>query len=191
MSPTSRTSHRVTDLEDARTSHDFVRVVRAIDGADALTGYVVSVGEVWALLKVFDAGYADGWAAVMLDDIEMVEAITAGRFVRRGLEAQNAWPARPPAVQLDLSGGARGLVLSACEYFSLITLHSEREHPGTFEIGRPVCWPPGRLEWQQLNRDAGWDEQLTSYDHSSITRLDVGGRYATALSRVAELRGLR
>lgn len=177
-------------LHHAQSRHEFVRLHRSIEGADEIMGYVVGLGSEWVVVSVFSDGSANGWTTLPLQDVVAVSSAPGGRFVRRGLESRRAWPSSAPPASLALSHGPDALIVSAASCFPLVTLYDEREDPFHCFIGRPVSWNPYRLLWQEMNRAAAWEEDPCAWDLSSITRIDIGGRYETALARVAQLRGL-
>jgi hypothetical protein len=189
MRPDVRTTQHQRSLSHAQEQAEFVRIDRAIEGTEALAGYVVGLGSHWVLLSVFDGGSPNGWSAVRLADVCAVGAASEGRFVRRVLETQESWPSGAPATEIQLSDGLKELVESATHYFSLVSIFLESEHAVNFFIGRPIRWTPTRLDWQELGRDASWDQETSSYEQAAISRVDIGSRYATALSRISELRG--
>ncbi|WP_141704242.1 hypothetical protein [Planobispora rosea] len=70
-----KTSRGLKDLKRAARSGKPVRVWRGIDRADRLDGYVVGVGEKWALLHtVSEEIRLDGYSAVRLADVEHATA---------------------------------------------------------------------------------------------------------------------
>ena len=184
-----RVSPCLDNLRQAKVRHEFVRIQRRIPGADDVVGHVVLVGATWVLIGVLNEGCPNGWVAVQADDIASAESEPGGRFVRRGLEHQRCWPADAPRAPLVLSEGARSLIVSAASYFPLVTLYVEREDPFHCFIGRPVTWTENYLSWQEMDLAATWSDEPCEWDLSTITRVDFGGQYETALARVAELRG--
>lgn len=189
MPPRLRTSLRLQTLHAAQSAHEYVHLTRTIDHTEPLTGYIVEVGTDWLVMSVFEAGLADGWLAVEVADVEALEVAPEGRFVRRGLEARHGWPPEAPRPPLSTSEGIHGLLDSAHRSFAVAAIYTERRQPAMFTLGRPVGWTAEGLEWQELARDATWAEDTQLYPASVITRVHVGGRYATALARVADLRG--
>lgn len=189
MSSLLRPSRRLQSLRHAEAHHEYLEVTRSIDRTEAVAGYVVQVSAEWLLLSVFEAGLANGYLALRIGDLDSIEIAAEGRFVRRGLESRQAWPPKPPTPLMDVSSGVRGLVDSAIDHFGLAALFTERHGTIDFTLGRPVSWTAVGLQWRELGRDAIWAEDAQLYDPSTITRIDLGGRYATALARVADLRG--
>lgn len=183
-----RTSQRLQTLRQARAHRDYLAVTRSIEHTEPVTGYVVQVGPEWVLLSVFETSLANGYVALRIGDLDTIEIAPEGRFVRRGLESRQAWPPGAPVPPLVVSEGVRTLLDSAHDRFGLAALFTERQGRTDFTLGRPVRWTVLGLEWRELGRDASWAEDAHLYEPSTITRLDVGGRYATALARVADLR---
>lgn len=183
-------SNCLDSLRNAKARHEFVRVERRIPGADDIIGHVVLVGSLWVLMSVLSDGDRNGWVALQVDDIASVHFEPGGRFVRRGLEHQQCWPAAAPSAPLVVSEGSRALIVSAASYFPLVTLYAEREDPFHCFVGRPLSWTQDHLRWQEMDLTATWCDDPCEWDLSLITRVDFGGRYETALARVAELRGL-
>ncbi|MET1008000.1 MAG: hypothetical protein ABWX96_20785 [Propionibacteriaceae bacterium] len=166
-----------------------MQIDRSITGSDRVTGHVVAVGPVWALLSVISEGAPNGWVALRVGDIVAVEEAPGARFVQRGLESLAAWPAVAPRAQLALSGTVCELVFSAAAAFPVLTLYVEHQDPARIVIGRPVGRAGEQLDWQEMTVEAAWAEIPTSLDSAQITRLDLGGQYEKALNRVSDLRG--
>lgn len=185
-----RTHPSVQSLREAQSARDFVTVERAMDGADQLAGYVVGLGSRWVLFSVFSGGAANGWVAVRVSDIVAVSLAPGSEFLRLGLEYRRAWPAASPRAPLALSQDARALITSASSTFPLVTLYAEGEDPHSCSIGRPLNWADDRLLFHEMNASADWEEEPSEWQFSVISRVDVGGRYETALARVARLRGV-
>jgi len=189
MRANDRSPLPLEQLRQAHVQQDLVVLNRSIPGADDVVGHVVGLGARWVLLSVVSGGSPNGWVAVQVEDLEAVSISPGGQFVRRGLVNHKSWPPSAPRVQLKLSAGPAELIESAAHYFPLVTLYGERQDPLTCAIGRPVCWTDGYLQWQQMRRDAAWDDAVTSCELEQITRVDLGGQYEMALARVADLRG--
>ena len=72
-------------LREALDSQDLVRVRLVPKHADRLSGFVVGIGDEWALLALtMDGGYFDGYMAFRLKDIDHVRSDPGfeGRFAR-------------------------------------------------------------------------------------------------------------
>lgn len=177
-------------LYQAEGNHEFVRIKRSIEGSDDVVGYVVVIEAAWVVLSVFNGGSANGWVSLRLADVVSVTLAPGGRFVRSGLEYRRSWPAEAPDDRVSLALGAPTLIASAASHFSLVTLFDEREDPYHCFVGRPISGTSKRLEWQEMDLVATWGNETFEWDVGTITRVDFGGRYETALARVAQLRGI-
>jgi len=184
-----RMSRRLQILLQARARGEFVQIDRSIPGADQVLGYVVGVGSRWVVVSVISEGAPNGWVALLVDDIVAVGLAPGGRFVRRGLEFHHAWPAALPACALALTDDVQALIRSAAPTFPVMTIYVERQDPVRIVIGRPTGWAHDQVQWQEMNLEAAWEETATTWQRSLITRLDLGGQYESALSRVSDLRG--
>jgi len=177
------------ELARAQQRADLVTIKRAIEGADAVTGYVVGVGSHWVLVNVLEAGDTNGWIAVARSDIRLVETAAGASFVRRGLEHRRSWPPAAPDVDLELSG-IGVLLASAAAAFSILTFYAERADPTRCHIGHPSGLTPDELVWQELTPTASWAEEASLWPLSVITRVDLGGQYERALAHASYLRSL-
>jgi hypothetical protein len=86
-------------LHEALDCHDLVRVRLTPKYTDRLSGFVVGIGEEWALLALtIDGGYFDGYMAFRLKDLARVRRDSGfeGRFAR----TQPQWPPTSPPVDL-------------------------------------------------------------------------------------------
>jgi hypothetical protein len=182
-------SQQLVELDQACAQQEYVRIQRRIDDADDVTGFVVALGTHWVLLNVVSQGSPNGWVALPVADVEAVAHAAGGRFVRRGLESQSYRAAVAPEAALNLSGSVAALLVSAASSFPLVTFYTERRDPHSCVIGRPVRWGDDDFCWQELDENAVWRLLPTSWVADDVTRMDIGGQYETALSRVADLRG--
>jgi hypothetical protein len=178
------------DLATAMTEHHCVRVRRSIALADEIVGYVVAVGPHWLLLSVSDGAFPNGWVAVRSKDVELAEPADEAPFMRRGLEWQHNWPPAAPTSEVDLSGGIRALLGSVATAFPMATLYREHQNGASCLVGRPGLLSSNEVEWQEMSPDAIWANHVTVCRSSTITRLDFGGQYETALAHAADLRAL-
>jgi hypothetical protein len=182
-------SQRLYRLRHACARQEYVRIQRGIDGADDVTGFVVALGTHWVLLNVISQGSPNGWVALPVVDVEVVAHAPGARFVRRGLESQSYRAGVAPEAALHLAGSTTALLVSAAASFPLVTFYTERRDPHSCVIGRPVRWGDDDFCWQELDENAVWRLHPSSWAAADVTRMDIGGQYETALSRVADLRG--
>ncbi|MEP7053775.1 MAG: hypothetical protein ABI912_00825 [Actinomycetota bacterium] len=169
-------------LWKALRESELVRVELGIKGSDAREGYVVAIGRKWLLLRVFDHSiFLDGYSAVRRADVTGVQRGKNGKFVRRALELQGAWPPSPPPGEVSLET-TRLLVETAGRLMPLVTLHVERRDPQVCYIGVPVVFRPRAVGLRQITPKATWDRGITfwafatspAWSSATITRTCSG-----------------
>jgi hypothetical protein len=84
----SKTSSHGTDdlrrrLTRAQERDEPVRLLRSIDDADVLKGFVVAVGRKWGVVAALDARGIDGSRAFRVNDLKRIEPSYEGTFRRR------------------------------------------------------------------------------------------------------------
>jgi hypothetical protein len=173
-------------LEDARSTRRYVRLERKIAGADYIDGYVVDIGAKWVLVARLDPMIVlDGFIAVRIADVSNVaERTSSERFVQRALEIRGAWPPDRSVPALDLDD-KRGLLTTAGSQYPLITIHTEKLRPDVCYIGAFYGFAKGQVGLLSLTTNAFWEDEVTGFQLSGITRVDVGGHYEVALRQVA------
>ena len=173
-------------LEAARADRRYVRLRRGITGAHDLDGYVVDIGTKWVLLARVDPMVVlDGFVAVRIADVAKVaERTSSAHFVRRALEIRGAWPPDRAVPALDLDG-RRALLSSAGAQYPLITLHIEKSRPDACWIGAFHGFGGRQVGLVCVTTNARWEDDVTGFRVSDVTRVDVGGRYDGALGQVA------
>lgn len=170
-------------LTRAREGGSGLRVVRSLDGADALEGFVLSIGAKWVLLARLGDACLDGFVVLRLRDVARAQPIRSGMFYERLLKVRRELPPVSP-VHLDLDS-TDGLMRTAAAALSLVTLHIERDDPDVCFIGVPVEIADKSVWLQEINPQAVWNDTLSRWRYGEITRLDFGGRYESALIEVA------
>jgi hypothetical protein len=66
----------------------------------------------------------------------------------------------------------------------LVTIYVERRDPNVCYIGSPVGMTTASLRLRRITPDALWEEKPKTYPFKDITRVEIGGRYETALMAV-------
>ena len=93
-------------LHQARTKQAYVRVERALKISVGFhEGFVVGVGEEWALLaQTSDGGWPDGYIAFRLADVKSIRSNTgvSEKFARLQID----WPPSNPFTGVDLNSVA-------------------------------------------------------------------------------------
>jgi hypothetical protein len=165
------------------SSRSLVSLERRVEPGRAL-GYVVDLGPRWFVLSLVDDGIRfNGFQIFRFSDVSRVESPHVhAQFVESALRLRGE--RRPRKRALDLTSIAR-LLKSAARHFPLVTLHREIADPDVCHIGRVISATARNVSSREITPDAEWDEELTSYPCSEITRVDLGGNYEKALLLVA------
>ncbi|MEZ5139112.1 MAG: hypothetical protein R2702_03080 [Acidimicrobiales bacterium] len=164
-------------LARAMGEGDPVSLRRNLWRAARPTGFVVGLGERWAVLHLLDRVVLDGWAVVRLDTVSEVEALGHHHLGARALRLRHEAPAD---LGVDL-GTTRDLLADLAERFPIVEVHTEALDPDRPATGRPVRLGPRRVHLLDIDADAVWDHAPRRFAYGDITRLDVGGRVAEAL----------
>jgi hypothetical protein len=170
-------------LEVAAREQALVRITRSIRGSDELDGFVVGLGQEWALLAVLDDTiHLNGYAGLRLGDVsEVVQRGGPDTFVGRALAARGEWP--PVGVEVDLDGVA-ALVRTASDKAPLVSLHIEEDDPTVCFIGRPVRFTSRSVHLLEITPEAEWKGLTSTWALADVTRVEFGGRYEEALALV-------
>jgi hypothetical protein len=161
-----------------------VRLQRNIVGGDVIQGYVVAVGTKWLLLHALGGSvFLEGHCALRIADVVSVRRPANRRFVRRAIELDGQWPPCAPTgtVALDTT---RGLIESLARLSPLVTVHTERRHPGICYIGVPQAYPQGSVELLDITSKASWVDKPRRWRLRDITRVEIGGPYERALYEI-------
>ncbi|MFF8830923.1 hypothetical protein [Streptomyces sp. NPDC015131] len=172
-------------LDKAVRTGRLVRLHRSIPDAERLEGFVVGTGPAWTLLAVCSDIRLDGWAAVRTPDITKVRRRgDETSLTVRALRRSGQWPVRmpDPAVELD---DLPALVRSAGEGFGLVAVHAEHRDPDCCWIGAPVRLRRASLRLREVDPDARWSDEPTTFRFRDITRVDFGDHYARVLREFA------
>lgn len=172
----------VHTLLEAQTSTTLVHVRRRIRRADPLDGFVTGIGKRWVLLAAIDDTYLNGLVALRVDDINKVEP-DRRTFVVRALQARGEWPlTATPNAPLDRTDL---LVRYLGDNWPLVTIHVEVEDPKVCFIGTPTKVTTRTVHLREVTPEPEWEGMSTPYRLQDITRIEVGGRYESALWTVA------
>ena len=171
------------DSAIARTKK--VRVVRTLDGADRIDGYVVALSDEWVLLAKSNGELgSDGWTALRIRHTFSIDKLAEGdRDVQaRVLAARGEWPPAAPTVCLinDLAG----VIRTAQGASALVAVHRESARPDSVWVGMVRAVDDEHLSILELDSNAEWQTVVTLFDSDDITRVDFGGEYVTNLALV-------
>jgi len=158
-----------------------IRVERTPKFADRVDGFVVGVGEEWALLaRSSDGGFFNGYVAFRVRDVKRIRRDKT--FETTFAKTQPEWPpTQPQDVTLNstsevIEGLARG--------GALIGIQKENEREalwiGTLEELRKRV-----VYLHEVRPDATWHPAPLGYKLTAITAVEVGTHYLRGLVAIA------
>ena len=172
-------------LHSAIARTKYVRVVRTLDGADRVDGYVVALSDDWVLLARANGELgSDGWTALRIRDIFSIDKLAEGDsdVQARVLAARGGWP--PAAPQVCLINDLPGVVRTAQGASPLVAVHREMARPDSVWVGVVRAVDAEHLSILELDSNAVWETLTTVFDSDDVTRVDFGGEYVTNLALV-------
>lgn len=173
-------SNKKTRMKLARAigEQHIIRVERAPKFADRLNGFVVDVGDEWALMaQSSDGGFFNGYVAFRVRDVTRINRDTS--FETTFAKTQPEWPPAPPHdVGLDstdelLEGMGRG--------GALIGIQKDKERSAMW-IGRLDEVRKRVVYLHEVRPDATWHPAPRGYKLKAITTVDLATRYLRGLA---------
>lgn len=169
-------------LDDRRAVH----VSRRIRGAEAVDGFVVATGMRWLLLQQISPDLdLDGYIAVRWKHVERVTPLDADHVAVRALTRRRITPLPPAGVDTTTTGL---LLRSAAGAFDVVTLHPETSDPTICWIGPITGFSAKAVTLVPIGADGRAASESVELPFNLITRVDLGGRYQTALGYAAAAR---
>ena len=145
-------------------------------------GYVVGVGPAFLMLcEVNDHIHYNGFGCYRLADVKNLEPAPYPEFVEAALEKRGEALPETPAVALNSIGD---ILATAGRLFPVVTVHAEAAKPGVCYIGAIVSVEGGVAWMQDIDPGAVWEREPTARQLDTMTRVDFGGGYETALTLV-------
>lgn len=172
--PAADVGHTLALLESAR---DHVSVTRlwCRGGAGDVEGFVLGASAHWVLLAVLDSVHLDGYTAVRTPDIYRVEIRVVPNFRARTLQQRGDLPPRPPAaIALE---STREVLTMAAGHTPLIRIEDDKD----LIVGRVVSLTDHAVDLLEIDPDARWEDEPTTYAYDDIVLVGFGGEYDTAL----------
>jgi len=174
-----------THLQSSIRTRDFVRLHREGIEPGWFDGRVLAVGAKLVLLAVVQDGFRpSGVVWLRLEDLSAMDlpsprnatatrvlALRGERLTKRGT--------------LDATSFATAIA-RASKRFGLVTVHSEQSDPGVCYVGEPVSIDARTVVLRTVDPDANWDDEPMRIALRTITRVDAGGEYETALGLLVE-----
>lgn len=172
-------------LSEAMVSRRSVRVLRSIEGAEVLDGFVVAVGSDWFLLLHENGQNSmDGWSALRTKDISSIAKRSPQGdppVIERIMTAKGEWPPAAPTY-CDVFN-LESIIATARAISPIFAIHREGKRPGSLWIGALRSINEKHLEYYPLSPSAEWNE-VDQVRIRSITRIDFGTEYNANLAKV-------
>jgi hypothetical protein len=148
-----------------------------------LHGFAVGLGE-WLLLHRLDPDSLtlNGYTAVRSKDVNKVELHAQ---IRDSFMVRATRKLRPKTQSRISLMSTRSLLETAARGFPLVTLNPEKRDDGVCFIGKPMAFPGASVELREVDPDGHWREENRRFQLRSITKVDFGGGYETALAESA------
>lgn len=181
---TSTTDVWLPALRRMQDKHKAIRLVRRIQGADRLDGFIVGVGRKWLLLAKLPDVRVDGFVAVRIRDIQRVQVSPCDQLSRRLLESTGAWPPAGPNAPIDLDRTSR-LVQTSYAHAGLLNIQVEGVDPEVALIGSPSLDGKKWVVLDEVTSESEWDGSVSRWRRSEITRVEFSGSYESDLLLVA------
>ncbi|MFT4253963.1 MAG: hypothetical protein QM608_15945 [Caulobacter sp.] len=143
------------------------------------TGYIVGIGPAFLMLQVVSSEIRfNGFSCYRLADVKNLQPALNPEFVEAALAKRGDATPETPAVALDSVGD---ILATAGRLFPLIAVHPEIADPGACYIGAIISVEGGVAWMQDIGPDAIWEDEPIARQLESLTRMDFGGDYETAL----------
>jgi hypothetical protein len=158
-----------------------IRVERAPKFADRLGGFVVAVGDEWALMaQSSDGGFFSGYVAFRVSDVEKISRDKT--FETAFAKTQPEWPpVSPPEVDLDSTSGVlEGLGHDG----ALIGIQKDNERSALW-IGKLDEVRKRVVYLHEVRPDSTWHPAPLGYKLKAITTVEVATHYLQGLAAIA------
>ena len=167
----------------ALAGRSIARITRKVEAGFA-DGYVVASAGRWvALLVIGDGIFYSGFQVFRVQDIATI-SVPSPRASFYQAVLRKRCPKRPRLPQISIES-TQALLASAGNRFPLVTIHREIADPNVCNVGKVVGVTGRAVSLLEVTPDATWEEEVTQYRLTEITRVDFGGPYEEALALVA------
>lgn len=158
-----------------------VRVARRPKYSDRLDGFIVSVGEKWAVLaRISDGGFFDGFVAFRIKDVTKIARDRS--FESAFARTQAEWP---PILTFDVDlSSTRGVIEGLSLAAPIFGIQKDRERSAIW-IGVLDELSPKVLWLHEVSPDASWHEAPQRYRLKAVRTVSIRNRYMTALAAMA------
>jgi hypothetical protein len=172
-------------LRRAVDDESLLRIALASRPGQMVDGFVVAVGNKWALLqRTMSGGFFDGHVAIRLREIAAIRNSSSfeSSFARTQPEWPPAAPARPTTLDLDTTSGMLTSLLLPGELFGI---ERNKKYDATW-IGVPDELTRHWLYMWEVRPDATWHERPFGYRLRTITMVTINDHYQRGLAVVAD-----
>jgi hypothetical protein len=168
-------------LNNAIGEQHIIRVERELKFADRLDGFVVPVGDEWALMaQSSDGGFFNGYVAFRLSDVKRINRDQT--FETVFAKTQPEWPPIPP-FGVDLN--STSAVLEGLGHDgALIGIQKDKERSAIWignldEVRKRVAY------LHEVRPNATWHPAPLGYKLKAITTVEVATHYLRGLAAIA------
>lgn len=171
-------------LREALDTHAPLRVLRERISPNWVHGHVVALsGEFCLIAEVSDAMRFDGYIAIAIGDVTVVEEDPGREFVERALELNGETIPALPDLRLD---DWQTIAESAAKLTPLVSLNMLDEEAGEVSyVGRLVGHEHDALVLQEVDPNAKWYPDTGAYEFQGIGSISFGTAYMLMLAQVA------
>ncbi|HMH57805.1 MAG TPA: hypothetical protein VK537_01360, partial [Galbitalea sp.] len=160
-------------LRTAIDKQHIVRVERKPKHADRLDGFMVLVGEQWALMaRTSDGGFFNGFVAFRIRDVTRIKKDRT--FETEFAKTRPEWP---PAYPHDIDLGTTADVIEGMSLGAvLMGLQKENERSAIW-IGKFDEIIKRWVYLLEVHPDASWYDKPLGYKLKAITSVEIGSQY--------------
>jgi hypothetical protein len=171
-------------LREALETRVPVRVLRERISPNWVHGLVVALSSEYCLIaEVSDAMRFDGFLAIAVGDVSVIEEDPGREFVERALALNDE--ALPVADEIRLDDW-QTIAESAAQATPLISLNMLDEEAGEVSyVGRLTGHEHDALVLQEVDPNAKWYPDTGAYEYQGIGSIGFGSAYMLMLARVA------
>ena len=147
-------------------------------------GFVIALTNDWVVMHALDAAvYLDEIVMLRLQDISRVWFRDDDAYHHRAVTALGE---RVASFDCEADLSAPDLIKSASALASIIATHFEVLDGEPLSIGRPLTLRNKSFDMHYVGRDGIWSPHVERWKYRQVTRIEVGGRYLSALNRFAD-----
>ncbi|MDG2529817.1 hypothetical protein [Caulobacter endophyticus] len=169
------------ELNSAMQARRLMRFHRRFENG-WVNGYVVGIGpEFLMLCEISDHIRFNGFGCYRLSDVKNLQPAPYPEFIEAALEKRGETQPETPAVVLNSLGD---ILVTAARLFPVVTVHAETAKSGVCYIGAIISVEGGVVWMQDIDPGAVWEREPIPRQLDTMTRVDFGGGYETALTLV-------